>query len=168
MSTAEEIMTSPLILTPRQRRNPVVFPKDATDEELARDWTLSKTDQAEVLRRRTNRHRLSFAIQRGHRGLPSCGRTAPLVEDHSAGAHDPRTDRRLSHVPQPPRRHRADRRSADAGCPGRDRYPRRGGGGRSSAGTLPVQAIPSRSQRRSHPHSSRQVESVAFPGRQSD
>ena len=63
MSTAEEGLTSPLILTPRQRRNPVVFPEDPTDEELARDWTLSEADQAEVLRCRTHRHRLSFAIQ---------------------------------------------------------------------------------------------------------
>jgi Domain of unknown function (DUF4158) len=63
MSTAEEILTSPLILTPRQRRNPVVFPEDPTDEELARDWTLSEADKAEVLRCRTNHHRLSFAIQ---------------------------------------------------------------------------------------------------------
>ena len=63
MSTAEEILTSPFILTPRQRRNPVVFPEDPTDEELARDWTLSEADKAEVLRCRTNRHRLSFAIQ---------------------------------------------------------------------------------------------------------
>ena len=46
MSTAEEILTSPLTLTPRQRRNPVVFPEDPTDEELARDWTLSEADEA--------------------------------------------------------------------------------------------------------------------------
>jgi TnpA family transposase len=63
MSTAEEILASPSILTPRQRRNPVVFPEDPTDEELARDWTLSEADKAEVLRCRTNHHRLSFAIQ---------------------------------------------------------------------------------------------------------
>jgi len=63
MSTAEEILTSPSILTPRQRRNPVILPEDPTDEELARDWTLSEADKAEILRCRTNRHRLSFAIQ---------------------------------------------------------------------------------------------------------
>src|SRR5262245_18868111 len=63
MSTAEEVLTSPSILTPRQRRNPVVFPEDPTDEELARDWTLSETDRAEVLRCRTHHHRLSFAVQ---------------------------------------------------------------------------------------------------------
>jgi hypothetical protein len=51
-----------LILTPRQRRNPVVFPEDPTDDELARDWTQSEADRAEVLRCRTNHHRLSFAI----------------------------------------------------------------------------------------------------------
>jgi hypothetical protein len=56
MSTAEEILTGPLVLTPRQRRNPVVFPEDPTDEELARDWTLSEADKTEVLRCRTNRH----------------------------------------------------------------------------------------------------------------
>jgi TnpA family transposase len=64
MSTAEETLTSPLILTPRQRRNPVVFPEAPTDEEPARDWTLAEADKAAVLRCRTHRHQLSFAILR--------------------------------------------------------------------------------------------------------
>jgi TnpA family transposase len=63
MSTAEEILVSPVILTPRQRRSPVTLPDDPSDEELARDWTLSPADKAEVLRCRTDQHRLSFAIQ---------------------------------------------------------------------------------------------------------
>jgi TnpA family transposase len=63
MSTAEEILAGPSILTPRQRRNPIELLDDPTDEELARDWTLSHADKAEVLRCRTERHRLSFAIQ---------------------------------------------------------------------------------------------------------
>ena len=63
MSTAEEVLDRPIILTPRQRRHPVALPVDPTDEELARDWTLSEADKAEVLRCRTDRHRRSFAIQ---------------------------------------------------------------------------------------------------------
>jgi hypothetical protein len=63
MSTAEEILVSPVILTPRQRRSPVTLPDDPSDEELARDWNLSQADKAEVFRCRTDQHRLSFAIQ---------------------------------------------------------------------------------------------------------
>ena len=63
MSTVEEPLANPSILMPRQRRSPIALPDDPTDEELARDWTLSSADKAEVLRCRTDRHRLSFAIQ---------------------------------------------------------------------------------------------------------
>jgi hypothetical protein len=63
MSTAEDVLDRQIILTPRQRRNPVALPVDPTDEELARDWTLSEDDKAEVLRCRTDRHRRSFAVQ---------------------------------------------------------------------------------------------------------
>jgi hypothetical protein len=54
MSTAEEVLTGLLILTPWQCRHSVVFPEDPTDEELARDWTLSQADKAEVLRCQTH------------------------------------------------------------------------------------------------------------------
>jgi TnpA family transposase len=63
MSTVEEPLASRSILTPRQRRSPIALPDDPTDEELARDWTLSNADKAEILRCRTDRHRLSFTIQ---------------------------------------------------------------------------------------------------------
>ena len=63
MSTAEEPLASPSILTPRQRRSPIALPEDPSDEELARDWTLSTPTKPRSLRCRTDRHRLSFAIQ---------------------------------------------------------------------------------------------------------
>lgn len=51
------------ILTARQRRTPITLPIDPTEEELARDWTLSDADKAEVLRCRGDGHRRSFAVQ---------------------------------------------------------------------------------------------------------
>jgi Domain of unknown function (DUF4158) len=63
MSTAEEIQAGPSILTPKQRRSAIALPVDPSEEELARDWTLSHADKAEILRCRTGGHRLSFAIQ---------------------------------------------------------------------------------------------------------
>jgi len=41
-------------LTQRQRYQPVTLPQDFSDEEMARDWTLSEADQKEVNRYRTN------------------------------------------------------------------------------------------------------------------
>lgn len=49
-------------LTQRQRYQPVTLPQDFSDEEMARDWTLSEADQKEVGRYRTN-SRLFIAIQ---------------------------------------------------------------------------------------------------------
>ena len=49
-------------LTQRQRYQPVTLPQDFSDEEMARDWTLSETDKKEVNRYRTN-SRLFIAIQ---------------------------------------------------------------------------------------------------------
>lgn len=49
-------------LTQRQRYQPVTLPQDFSDEEMARDWTLSEADQKEVNRYRTN-SRLFIAIQ---------------------------------------------------------------------------------------------------------
>lgn len=49
-------------LTQRQRYQPVMLPQDLSDEEMVRDWTLSKADQTEVKRYRTS-SRLFIAIQ---------------------------------------------------------------------------------------------------------
>ncbi len=49
-------------LTTRQRYQPVTLPKDFSDEEMARDWTLSETDKKELNRYRTH-SRLFIAIQ---------------------------------------------------------------------------------------------------------
>jgi len=49
-------------LTQRQRYHPVTLPQDFSDEEMARDWTLSEADKKEVNRYRTN-SRLFIAIQ---------------------------------------------------------------------------------------------------------
>lgn len=49
-------------LTQRQRYQPVTLPQDFSDEEIARDWTLSEADKKEVNRYRTN-SRLFIAIQ---------------------------------------------------------------------------------------------------------
>src|SRR6516225_3589708 len=51
------------ILTSRQRRHPVDLPQDPTEEELARDWTLSAADREQVRGCRGNDSRLRFAIQ---------------------------------------------------------------------------------------------------------
>ncbi|BBA36997.1 transposase, TnpA family [Methylocaldum marinum] len=57
MMTAKE-----KFLTQRQRYQPVTLPQDFSDEEMARDWTLSEADKKEVNRYRTN-SRLFIAIQ---------------------------------------------------------------------------------------------------------
>lgn len=49
-------------LTQRQRYQPVALPLDFSDEEMARDWTLSEDDTTEVNRYRTH-SRLFIAIQ---------------------------------------------------------------------------------------------------------
>jgi hypothetical protein len=49
-------------LTQRQRYQPVTLPQDFSDEEMARDWTLSEADKMEVNRYRTN-SRLFITIQ---------------------------------------------------------------------------------------------------------
>lgn len=41
-------------LTQRQRYQSVTLPQDFSDEEMARDWTLSEADKKEVSRYRTN------------------------------------------------------------------------------------------------------------------
>jgi TnpA family transposase len=47
----------------RQRRAGPNLPEDPSEEELARDWTLSEADLAEVLRRRGDDNRRRFAVQ---------------------------------------------------------------------------------------------------------
>jgi hypothetical protein len=58
-------MNSPKIavLSPRLHRASMVLPEDPSEEELARDWTLSESDRTEVLRCRGNDHRRRFAVQ---------------------------------------------------------------------------------------------------------
>ena len=48
---------------PRQRRSLLSLPLDPSDEELARDWTLSEADRAEIQQCRGDDNRLRFAIQ---------------------------------------------------------------------------------------------------------
>lgn len=54
--------TNEKFLTQRQRYQPVTLPQDFSDEEMARDWTLSEADKKEIGRYRTN-SRLFVAIQ---------------------------------------------------------------------------------------------------------
>jgi len=49
-------------LTQKQRYRPVMLPQDFSDEELARDWTISENDKKERNRYRIN-SRLFIAIQ---------------------------------------------------------------------------------------------------------
>ena len=49
-------------LSQRQRYQPVTLPQDFSDEEMARDWTLSAMDKQEVGKYRKN-SRLFIAIQ---------------------------------------------------------------------------------------------------------
>lgn len=63
MSTDEDEGRTERIVAFRRRREPVLLPADPTDEELARDWTLSEADGTQVLRCRGDAHRLWFAIQ---------------------------------------------------------------------------------------------------------
>ena len=49
--------------TARVRPSKLVLPVDPGDEELARDWTLSEADKAEVRRCRGDTNRLRFALQ---------------------------------------------------------------------------------------------------------
>lgn len=51
------------VLSPRTRRTSTALPEDPTEEELARDWTLSELDCAEVWRSRGDEHRRRFAVQ---------------------------------------------------------------------------------------------------------
>ena len=49
-------------LSKRQRYQPISLPQNFSDEEMARDWTLSAADRAEVEKYRKN-FRLFVAIQ---------------------------------------------------------------------------------------------------------
>lgn len=50
-------------LSRRQRRNPIVLPADASEEDLAQSWTLSGVDKREALRCRGEAQRRRFAVQ---------------------------------------------------------------------------------------------------------
>ena len=56
MTTKERFLSS------QERFQPVTLPKESSDEEMARDWTLSEADRQEVGKYRTN-SRLFIAIQ---------------------------------------------------------------------------------------------------------
>jgi hypothetical protein len=47
----------------RQRQRGLTLPEDPSEEELARNWTLSEADHAEVLRCRGDHNRRRFALQ---------------------------------------------------------------------------------------------------------
>jgi hypothetical protein len=47
----------------RQRQAGLALPEDPSEEELARDWTLSEADRAEVLSCRGDDNRRRFALQ---------------------------------------------------------------------------------------------------------
>jgi len=49
-------------LSKRQRYQPIALPQHVSEEEIARDWTLSEQDRAEIGKYRT-RFRLFVAIQ---------------------------------------------------------------------------------------------------------
>ena len=56
------MLSNEQFLTQRQRYRPVTLLQDFSDEEMARDWTLSDPDIAEVAKYRRN-SRLFIAIQ---------------------------------------------------------------------------------------------------------
>ena len=56
MTTKERFLSS------QERSQPITLPKEFSDEEMARDWTLSDADRQEVGKYRTN-SRLFIAIQ---------------------------------------------------------------------------------------------------------
>src|ERR1017187_7127193 len=55
----------PEIVALSRRRASTALPEDPSEEELARDWTLSASDRAEVRRCRGDDHRRRFAVQLG-------------------------------------------------------------------------------------------------------
>ena len=63
MSTAEPFVRGDWFLTRRQRRQPIVLPEDPSEEELARDWTLSEADKKVTLKCRGDPQRRRFALQ---------------------------------------------------------------------------------------------------------
>lgn len=48
MTTKEQFLSS------QERSQPITLPKEFSDEEMARDWTLSDADRQEVGKYRTN------------------------------------------------------------------------------------------------------------------
>jgi len=63
VSTDDQVAPSEVLLNPRQRSPAIHLPEDPTEEELARNWTLSPADRVEVLRCRGDDNRRRFAIQ---------------------------------------------------------------------------------------------------------
>jgi TnpA family transposase len=63
MSTDRDRPSAERKPTARVRPSKLVLPVDPGDEELARDWTLSEADKAEVRRCRGDTNRRRFALQ---------------------------------------------------------------------------------------------------------
>jgi len=61
--SSEPLLQGEAFLSRRQRRTPIVLPTDPSDEELARNWTLSAADQRAALRCRGEAQRRRFAVQ---------------------------------------------------------------------------------------------------------
>jgi hypothetical protein len=74
----------------RARRSGVMLPEDPSDEELARNWTLSESDKSEVLQCRGEEKRRWFALQlcvlRGYGRFLEPGETAPVRIVNHLGA----------------------------------------------------------------------------------
>jgi hypothetical protein len=58
-------MSNVVVITsmPERRRPGLVLPADPSEEELARNWTLSEADRAEVWRCRGDDNRRRFSVQ---------------------------------------------------------------------------------------------------------
>jgi hypothetical protein len=74
----------------RVRGSGVMLPEDPSDEELARNWTLSESDKGEVLQCRGEEKRRWFALQlcvlRGYGRFLEPGETAPVRLVNHLGA----------------------------------------------------------------------------------
>jgi hypothetical protein len=79
-------------LSRRQRYQPIALPPDLSEEDLARDWTLSDDDRAEIGKYRKS-FRLSLAIQLcavrvyGRFFTPIQGNVRDTCENRSQACH---------------------------------------------------------------------------------
>jgi hypothetical protein len=77
MTSDTQVEAPAKILTGRQRSRALTLPEDLSEEELARDWTLSETDKVQVRRCRGEANRRRFALQ-----LCALRRYGRLVDDY--------------------------------------------------------------------------------------